>query len=244
VRFPPLDFPRFLFPSQLTCFPTWCPGLGSPNTGLYTVQVTVTDKDGGVSAVATQPITIKDAEIQGGTLAVGGTMGNDTIVFSPGGNSGGIDVSINGVSQGSFTPTGRILAYGQAGDDDIQVGGSLSLPAWLYGGAGNDRLKGGGGPSVLVGGDGDDLLLGGKSSNVMIAGAGADRLVGGAGDDLLIAGATAFDGNMVALDAILGEWTSSRDSRRQPHRHRQRAAAEWQLRVARRCHSVRRQRAR
>jgi Ca2+-binding RTX toxin-like protein len=181
------------------------------DTGSYTVQVTATDKDVGVSAVATQLITIQAAEIQGDTLAVGGTLGDDTIFFTPAGNSGGINVSINGVSQGTFTPTGRILAYGQAGNDDIQVAGSISLSAWLYGGDGNDRLKGGAGNNVLEGGDGDDTLIGGKGRNLLIGGLGADRIIGNAGDDLLISGTTAFDSNQVALAAVLAEWSSQRD---------------------------------
>ncbi|HMC64371.1 MAG TPA: hypothetical protein VKI65_05480, partial [Gemmataceae bacterium] len=144
-------------------------------------------------------------------LVVRGTAGNDTIVFSPGGNSGDITVKLNGVSLGTFHPTGRIIAYGQAGDDDIQVAGSITLPTWLYGGDGNDRLKGGSGPNVLLGGAGDDLLVGGSNRDILIDGTGADRLVGNANDDILIAGRTTFDNIDAALAGILAEWTSSRD---------------------------------
>src|SRR5207244_1779258 len=81
-------------------------------------------------------------------LVVQGTLGNDTIVFTPGGNTGDISVKLNGASLGTFHPTGRIIAYGLAGDDDIQVAGSIDLSAWLFGGDGNDRLKGGSGPRL------------------------------------------------------------------------------------------------
>src|SRR5438445_2568811 len=107
------------------------------DTGSYTVQVTATDKDGGVSDVASQSMTVESIQMQGNALVVGGTLANDKIIFTPDGDSGGVKVSVNGVSQGPFTPT-RIVAYGQAGDD-IQVAGSISLPASLYGGEGNDR---------------------------------------------------------------------------------------------------------
>src|SRR5437899_3250494 len=73
------------------------------------------------------------------------------------GNNGDIQVTINGVSQGIFSPTGRTVAYGQAGDDDIQVASGISLPAWLYGGDGNDRLKGGSGPNVACRPAGDEI---------------------------------------------------------------------------------------
>jgi len=143
-------------------------------------------------------------------LVVGGTTGADTIVFSPIGNAGGIRVTINGIAVGDFTPTGRLVAFGQAGDDDIQVAGGIANSAWLFGGAGNDRLKGGAGDDVLIGGAGDDLLVGGNGRDLMIGGQGADRLVGDAGDDILIAGFTAFDADQFALHGIQTEWTSAR----------------------------------
>src|SRR5262249_46307679 len=81
---------------------------------------------------------------------------------------------------GTYSPTGSLTVCAQAGNDDVQVAGGVTLPAWLYGGAGNDRLKGGGGDDVLLGGDGDDLLLGGQGCDLLFAGAGADRVVGNA----------------------------------------------------------------
>src|SRR5262249_1691352 len=141
-------------------------------------------------------------------LAVGGTTANDVIVFSPVGNQGNIEVTINGVSQGVFAPTGRLLAFGQAGDDDIQVSGSIGNAAWLYGDAGNDRLKGGAGYNILQGGADNDVLLGGSSRNLLIGGLGADQLTGNGGSDILIGGRTAFDANDAALAAIMAEWTS------------------------------------
>jgi Ca2+-binding RTX toxin-like protein len=185
-------------------------------SGTYVVTLTVRDKDGGlmsltrtvtISAVALQPDPVNPGQT---ALVVGGTTANDTIIFSPQGNGGDIQVTINGVSQGVYHPTGRIIAFGQAGDDDIEVAGSIALPAWLYGGDGNDRLKGGGGNNVLLGGNGDDTLTGGKGLNLLIGGDGADRLVGNGGDDILIGGRTDFDDNQAALYALMAEWTSPR----------------------------------
>ena len=106
-----------------------------------------------------------------------------------------------------FSPTGRIVAFGGAGDDDIQVAGNISLPAWLYGEAGNDRLKGGASNDVLLGGAGDDFLAGDSGRDLLIGGTGADRILGNAGDDILIAGTTDFDANEAALALIMQEWT-------------------------------------
>jgi Ca2+-binding RTX toxin-like protein len=145
------------------------------------------------------------------SFVVQGTAGNDTINFHASGNDGDITVSLNGVNLGTYHPTARVIAYGLAGTDSIQVVGSISLTAELYGGDGNDRLKGGGGNDILIGGAGDDLIAGGSGRDMIIGGSGSDRLVGDAEDDILIAGTIVFDADRAALDDILAEWTSSRD---------------------------------
>lgn len=185
--------------------------------GTYIVTVTATDKDNGTSALTSCIVTITatavqpDPSINGATqLVIGGTPGNDNIVINGGG--GDARVSINGVSLGTFSFTGRIVVYAQAGDDDVQTAGSITRPVWAYGGDGHDRLKGGGGHDLLFGGVGDDLLVGGDGRDLLVGGLGADRIVGNPDDDILIAGTTAFDSNETALDAIMAEWTSSRDT--------------------------------
>jgi hypothetical protein len=183
------------------------------NSGNYVVTVTVEDDDLGITTV-TKPITIAAVALEPDpgdptktALVVGGTPSNDTIVISPVGNTGSVSVSINGNVQGTFTPTGRIIAFGQAGDDDIQVAGGVRQEAMLFGGDGNDRLKAGDGASVLVGGSGNDQLIGGNGRNILIGGTGSDSLIGGADDDILIGGSTTDDANLGALAAILDEWS-------------------------------------
>lgn len=156
----------------------------------------------------------------GSQLAVGGSVGRDKIHFSKWSNAGETEAILNGASLGVFHPTARLLAFGQAGDDEIKVNGSVVVPAWLYGDAGDDRLQGGAGDDILLGGDGDDLLSGGSGRDLLIGGRGADRIVGNADDDILIAGYTAFDydaaGRLKAsheqsLDRVMAEWASVRD---------------------------------
>jgi PKD repeat protein len=187
-------------------------------SGVYTLTLSVRDDDGGLTSVS-QAVTITAAAIQVDpcdptktALVVGGTTEGDVIVFNPQGNDGDIQVLINGVSEGVFHPTGLIIAYGQAGDDDIQIAGSIHLQAWLYGGGGDDRLKGGAGGSILLGGDGDDHLNGGSGRSILIGGNGEDRLVGGSGDDILIGGYTSFDDNVTFLGALMDQWSSTVDS--------------------------------
>ncbi|HUG67648.1 MAG TPA: PKD domain-containing protein [Pirellulaceae bacterium] len=178
--------------------------------GSHDVIVTATDKDGATSSPATHAIQIVHALLEDGDLIIGGTAGNDRILFSPSDNSGAIEVKLNGVSLGVFTPSGRLIACGMQGDDDIEVAGSITLPAWLYGNEGNDRLKGGAGDDVLDGGAGDDLLIGGSGRDLLIGGSGADRIVGNGGDDILIAGYLDFADPDLAVASIMAEWTSER----------------------------------
>ncbi|MBW3542341.1 MAG: PKD domain-containing protein [Planctomycetes bacterium] len=181
-----------------------------------TVALRVTD-DGGLSGTATATVEIvvvallDDPLAPGSTLlAVGGTLGDDDIRFTPGPNAGEIEVQLNGESLGVYTPGSRLVAHAQDGHDDVQVAGSIALSAWLYGDAGNDRLKGGAGHDVLDGGTGDDLLLGGGGRDLLEGGRGADRIVGNADDDILIAGWLNFADRETAVSKIMAEWTSDR----------------------------------
>ena len=143
-------------------------------------------------------------------LTIIGTPLDDVIAFTRGPAAGVIQAEISGVPTGTFMPSGRLIASGEAGNDDISIDGSIALNAVLNGGAGHDRLKGGAGHDNILGGDGDDLLAGGSGRDFLIGGLGADRIVGNADEDILIAGTTEFDAFDSALAAIMSEWTSAR----------------------------------
>ncbi|HUG91797.1 MAG TPA: hypothetical protein VML55_13245, partial [Planctomycetaceae bacterium] len=190
-------------------------GLIPAVAGEYLLVYSVADDDGGQTTTS-RALSVSSVAMQGGDLVVGGTTGNDVITFGPGDNAGDIEVIVNGSSLGVYQPTGRLVAFGQDGNDVIEVSGSIGLPAWLYGDGGNDSLKGGGGDDVLFGGSGDDLLVGGSGRDLLVGGTGADRIVGNADDDILIAGFTAFDytpawllqrDHDTAINAIMAEWT-------------------------------------
>jgi Ca2+-binding RTX toxin-like protein len=86
-----------------------------------------------------------------------------------------------------------IVADLGAGNDAITLGTpfsrSLSIPATLNGGAGNDALAGGNGDDTINGGDGRDVLIGNGGKDNLGGGAGDDSLEGGSGDDTLDGGA-------------------------------------------------------
>ncbi|MFO0953958.1 MAG: choice-of-anchor Q domain-containing protein, partial [Isosphaeraceae bacterium] len=192
-------------------------------TGNVTITLLATDQHGATSQPVTLVVNVGTAQIQPDPLqagrwllAVGGTTDDDKIKIKPGRDCGDVKVVIRDeeheiLYRSTFDPPiHRIAVYGRSGDDDITVSPQIDIPAWIYGGDGDDRLRGGAGHDVLIGGDGDDLLVGGEGRDLLIGGRGADRIVGNAGDDLIIAGYTSFDAIDSALSAVMAEWTANR----------------------------------
>jgi hypothetical protein len=219
------------------------------STANFTVQVTATDKDGGVSAAATQAVSVSAIALEQDptdaskwAIFVAGTAANDTITFKPGSTAGQViaqmvtggtttigtwtpsgsaatfTVTVNGVttvntSVPATATLGRLVAYGNAGDDNISVvkngNKMLAVPAYLFGGDGNDTLdvSGSSGNNVLVGGAGNDKLFGGSGRDILIGGTGTDNLKAGTGGDIMIGESTDYDSNIAALTALLAEWS-------------------------------------
>ncbi len=152
-------------------------------------------------------------------LVVRGSSLDDKIDVKFGSMAGEFKISIKSGSKadsmeiGSFKYDGsnasvtKVIVYGLDGDDDIKVHTDLDVNAWLFGGAGNDKLRGSKGDDLLVGGDGDDQLDGGNGRDFLIGGLGADKLKGQQDEDILIAGETPVDNALVALCHIMQEWT-------------------------------------
>jgi PKD repeat protein len=184
--------------------------------GVYTVSLTVSDDDG-ASGVASQALAVHVVELRADpndptqtTLLVGGTTGADNLTFRQN-SDGGVSVVLNGVDLGTYAPTVRIVAYGQAGDDVIRVSGQGSLPAWLYGGDGDDLLIGGKGDDMLFGEAGDDILIGSGGSDILVGGSVNDGGLGLLASDT---GATLDASDPSALDAALTELSSDSPSGR------------------------------
>lgn len=76
--------------------------------------------------------------------------------------------------------------FGGDGDDKIRGNSAKNR---LWGERGNDVLAGKGGNDVLVGSDGNDVLRGSSGKDRLVGNAGNDRLIGGGDSDRLIGGA-------------------------------------------------------
>jgi Bacterial Ig domain/RTX calcium-binding nonapeptide repeat (4 copies) len=178
--------------------------------GFSTATVTITVTPAGSGTVTTVP----DTCLGGTALLIQGTSADDNIDVVPGGSAGTLKVTINGTSTTVAAPSGRIIVFGGAGNDNIHLAGSIANPAWLYGEDGNDQLNNGAGGGLLIGGNGNDQLTGGSGRDIMVGGQGADKLVGNANDDILIAGYTTKDDRASAGHEhfwcdVLEEWNST-----------------------------------
>ncbi len=124
----------------------------------------------------------------------------------------------------------RVLVFAHAGDDRITIDDDIDVGAEIWGGRGNDELKGGEMHDIIFGEEGDDKIYGGPGRDILIGGLGADRIHGDEQDDIIIAGYTAFERTFnelapsifpassrltlnqqrEAIEAIMAEWTSAR----------------------------------
>ncbi len=183
--------------------------------GTYNVSVTATDKDDATSAAAQQVVraistglVTDPVDPTRTALMILGTGSNDVIQVLTTATAGRVQVKVNNRIAGAFSPTGRIIINGFAGNDSIQLDSRISLPAEIDGGNGNDTVYGAAGNDILLGGAGDDSLLGGGGRDILIGGTGRDAINGGSGEDLLIGGTTSHQTG--ALRNVMAEWASTR----------------------------------
>jgi large repetitive protein len=196
--------------------------------GLFGATLTLADDDGGVDQAAVT-VVVSGARINNGVLEIVGTQAADNIIVTDGNGQFRVTTSFLAGPPLTFNGGGvqSIHILGLGGNDNIVIAGNISIPAFIEGGDGNDQITSGAGNDlvlagagddsvsagdgndIVIGGGGNDNLDGGTGSNILIGGAGSDTLSGGSGDDLLIAGFTSYDDNLVALNAIFREWTST-----------------------------------
>jgi hypothetical protein len=199
--------------------------------GTYTITVTIHHEGVDPDAIATTKVTVVSllnhapGLFDNNSLVIGAALSGSSILVVPMGKQTGaltdsVQVLIDGVSQintatggTTFTGFNSITIFGQAGNDNLEVAGSVKKNVAFFGGGGNDRMKGGAGNDIFVGGNGNDTIIGGTGQDIMIGGGGNDHLVGGPGGDILIGGYTDFDdpcdpaGNAMLL-AIQAAWTN------------------------------------
>lgn len=162
------------------------------------------------NSAGTNPVK---AVLEGDVLTITGSRDNDRVDVNLNKvrKTQTIVVEAGGKKIGSFSAAtvGTIEFQGLAGDDTIHISPKITATAILDGGADDDSLFAGGGPTILLGGEGMDRLEGGRARDLIIGGADRDRAFGNQADDLIIGGSTTHDADTDALLQILAEWTSS-----------------------------------
>lgn len=141
-------------------------------------------------------------------LVWGGTRGADSVAFEQVPGTATIrvrDLLLIGnpanQSREYDNVTGRVIAYGNAGDDQLDARGLSTIQATLNGNAGNNTLYGGAAGDILIGGSnggegqqGNNTIIAGNGTNTIYGNAvfgrkgvrGGDNLiVGGSGDDTI-----------------------------------------------------------
>jgi uncharacterized protein GlcG (DUF336 family) len=114
---------------------------------------------------------------------VSGDAGRERIVISQDTATNQLVVTDRGLEVGRFSSASinpiQVAVVG--GHNNVRVRPDVVQSTVLLGGAGNDLLQTGGGPSTLIGASGNDKLIGGVSTDFLSGGAGRDLLNGGAG---------------------------------------------------------------
>jgi len=158
----------------------------------FTVQVTDDDGNQETQVISLEVIPVY-VDADGNLVAIGsGTP--DRIVFSAAG-SGQVITRLNNVFYGPNSVSGRIIAYGNAGNDRISV--NTCTETEIHGGTGNDQIRGGScndtvfgeeGRDVILLGSGDNWADGGGGNDLITARGGSDTIRGGGGNDSLYGG--------------------------------------------------------
>jgi hypothetical protein len=193
------------------------------NGGIYTVRLTLTNGDQ-QSDTATATMVIAGAGIHDGVLHIIGTNNRDRIRVSLRGRNQ-LLVRANFLPERggrrTFDLAGVRMIYivTGAGNDRITIARNVRISAIIDAGRGNDRIRGGGGPTVILGGPGNDRITGSRGPNIIASGTGSNRVTGSRNSDLIISGSTAYDANAASqilpdrtmLELLLAEWASGRD---------------------------------
>lgn len=126
------------------------------------------------------------AGLVGDILVVIGSDHNDVLSLSL--SDGKFIVNSFGHRLAAFNTSNvkTIVISARDGNDIVELGDEIVLPATIFGGDGHDLLTGGHANDTIFGEDGHDILFGLFGDDLLDGGDGNDILIGGLGDDILL----------------------------------------------------------
>lgn len=151
------------------------------------------------------------------SLSVSGSLGSyssgSTLLAEQGLlKQGFLTLSANGSASKA---TAQYVVLGTSGDDTFNANAAGNRVDYVWGGAGNDDIRGGEGDDVLLGGTGNDHITGGAGVDTLTGGDGNDRFYFAVSGDLFAGGQAvdSIDGGagtntLVLADSTLGVQSS------------------------------------
>lgn len=124
------------------------------------------------------------------SLSVSGSLGSyssgSTLLAEQGLlKQGFLTLSANGSASKA---TAQYVVLGTSGDDTFNANAAGNRVDYVWGGAGNDDIRGGEGDDVLLGGTGNDHITGGAGVDTLSGGDGNDRFYFAVSGDLFAGG--------------------------------------------------------
>ena len=195
--------------------------------GIFEITLKVTDDDGGFVTDTTSAV-VQGVGVIDGVLYIIGTDGDDYVKLQVSQKKDRLKVNVN-LNQGGgdqvklalvASEISRVVAFLCGGDDhyDGGFGGArhgggapgINVRQMVFGGAGDDRLRGGRWSDAIFGGTGDDRIRGQGGNDILAGGDGKDAIRGGQGDDLLIGGILDNEFHSLSIlddvDSAMAEW--------------------------------------
>jgi hypothetical protein len=135
---------------------------------------------------ARQLLSASPFQLDAGQLTVTGTNKSDHISVNVKGKH--LTAKMDSKTK-TFTAASvqSVVVDSLAGNDTVTIAPTVTAPATVTGGAGNDTFTAGGGTDVLVGGSGDNILKGGPGDTDFVPSTGTDAVfnfhAGDAGED-------------------------------------------------------------
>jgi hypothetical protein len=138
--------------------------------------------------------TLRIVSVANGTNGVARIAANGDILYTPDLNFIGEDRFLYTVTDGALTTGGWVTikvsnpfeGWQQGGPGSDQLKGNMSSANDIFGGAGDDHIKGGKLNDRLAGGDGADHIQGMQGDDTLYGMAGNDKLNGGDGYDTAV----------------------------------------------------------